>query len=546
MAAEVAAPSRKRPDRVLWEFFARRTLRSATFVSVIFGLIAASKVLGYAAVYPTKAQQVSAGLIMTGQATYKVLLGVPQNITTVAGFAACYSVGVSVLLGGIWAYVVTTKMFRGEETAGRWEVLLSSETTMRDATISAFKGLAVSLGVYFVIATLALMAIGAKSTVNYGAGPALYFGLAVVAGAVMFAAVGAFTSQIMPTRGRAAGLATIIFGLSFLLRAAGDVSGTHWLVDISPLGWVEQLNPLFNSQPIWLVPIVLTTAILVGSTILLAAHRDLGASIIADRDTARPRYALLGSPLGAALRLNGPGNLAWLAGIVAFSAFFGALTHTAIQVFSASQSANQLFEHFTHSLQASSARAFLGVMYLITIVVLMCYSAYAVGTIRSDEAIGLSDNLLVGPLGRVSYLWVRGTLALATIVLASGLGSLATKVSLGSHLYGLTAHDFVLAAVNCLPAAIFTLGVGLFALGVAPRLATVLAYGVAAWSFIIQMLASGLHLNHWLLDTSVFTHIALTPASPPQVEQNWILVLLGLALALAGTYWYNRRDLEGE
>lgn len=247
MSAEIAASSRasrKGHGRVLWQFFARRTMKSATFVSVIFGLIAASKVLGYAAVYPTKADQVSAGSLMAGQATYKVLLGTPQNITTVAGFAAWYCVGVGVLLGGIWAYIVATKMFRGEETAGRWEMLLASETTLSSATASAFKGLAVNLGIYYVIATLSLIAIGARSPVGYGVGAALYFGLAVVAGAVMFAAVGAFTSQIMPTRSGAAGLATVIFGLSFLLRAAGDVSGTHWLVYISPLGWVEQLDPL--------------------------------------------------------------------------------------------------------------------------------------------------------------------------------------------------------------------------------------------------------------------------------------------------------------
>ncbi len=541
-----ASPRRVAPANVLWRFFARRTVKSATFVSVIFGLVAAAKVIGYTKVYPTTSERVSAGLAMANQVTYKALIGMPQRITTLTGFAAWYVVGVGALLGGIWAYLIATKTFRGEETAGRWELLLSSETTMRGATIMALYGLGVSLLVYYVISALALIGVGTEQSVGYSAGAALYFACAATASAVMFTAVGALASQIMPTRARAAGLATVVFGVSFLLRAAGDISGNQWLVNVSPLGWVEQLRPLVNPQPLWLIPIVAFTLLLAAVTIGLAARRDLGASLLADRDTARPKYGLLATPVSAAVRLTGPASLAWLAGITALGAFFAALTNTAVQTITASATAGKLFGRLTGVSQGSSARTFLGVMYLLVILLLMAYAAYAVGSIRSDEADGFTDNLLVAPLSRARFLLGRISLAVVTILATSAVASCAAYLSLGSHTFGLTAHDFVLAMVNCLPAALFTLGVGICALGIAPRLATVIAYGVAVWSFLIQMLASGLHLNHWLLDTSVFTHISLTPAASPNAEANWILVVLGLILAIIGTLLFDRRDLAGE
>jgi hypothetical protein len=88
-----------------------------------------------------------------------------------------------------------------------------------------------------------------------------------------------------------------------------------------------------------------------------------------------------------------------------------------------------------------------------------------------------------------------------------------------------------------------TLGAGAFAYGARPRLAPALAYGLVAWSLLIELLATVV-TNRWL-DTSVLHHIQPVPAAQP----NWTTARLAertaILAALAGTALFSRRDLVG-
>jgi putative exporter of polyketide antibiotics len=93
---------------------------------------------------------------------------------------------------------------------------------------------------------------------------------------------------------------------------------------------------------------------------------------------------------------------------------------------------------------------------------------------------------------------------------------------------------------------LLTVGVGLFMLGLRPRLTSLAAYGVLAWSFLISMVSSGPNLNHWILDTSVLNHVVFAPAADPNWSTNLILVMITAVLGLTGTILFNRRDLQAE
>ncbi len=548
-AATASAPHlqlQRWPRTVIARFVARRTIRSATFVALAFGLFCASKIIGYIKVYPTAAERISAAALLTSNIGFKALFGTPHQVETAAGYGSWYGVTLGVVLGGIWAYLVATRTFRGEEAAGRWELMLAGLTTPRRAAANVLAGLGVGLALFYVLVALALIAIGKAHGVGYSAGAALYFALAATASAIMFTAVGAFVSQLMPTRALAAGLATAIFGISYLVRAAGDITSAHWLVNISPLGWVELLRPLVGPQPIWLIPIALFTLALVSATIWLAGRHDLGASIVADRDSAPPRLFLLRGPLTSAVRFTRGATLSWLAGMAAYLAFFGALTGSAAQLLgTASASTREILDKLSKT-QEVGARSFLGIAFFIFMLIIMAYVASAVASMRSDEANGYLDNFLVRPVSRQYWLWSRLSLIVTTLLAAAILAATAIWLVLGSNHYGITFHDLVSAGLNALPAAVFTLGVAVLAFGVLPRFTSVIAYGVIVWSFIVQLLSSGTNLSHWLLDTSIFTHVAFAPATDPKWSAGWILILLGVLIASIGAFVFNRRDLASE
>ena len=135
-------------------------------------------------------------------------------------------------------------------------------------------------------------------------GPSLYFALAMVATAVMFLAVGAVTSQLAATRRQAASCGAALLGVSYAVRLIADAGvGLHGLIWASPLGWVEELQPLTSPQPLALLPIVAFTAVLAVAAVHLAGNRDVGESIVTDRAHSEAHLGLLFGPTGLAIRL---------------------------------------------------------------------------------------------------------------------------------------------------------------------------------------------------------------------------------------------------
>jgi len=65
-------------------------------------------------------------------------------------------------------------------------------------------------------------------------------------------------------------------------------------------------------------------------------------------------------------------------------------------------------------------------------------------------------------------------------------------------------------------------------------------------AFLVQMVGSAVHLNHWILDVSILQHIALAPAVAPDWQVAWWYAGLGLVLALLAAWRFNRRDLQNE
>jgi ABC-2 type transport system permease protein len=534
------------PQTVIGRFVARRTVATAVFWAAVFGVFVASKSVGFAAAYPSAQQRTALASSFSNNIGISALLGRPHDIGTVVGFTTWNTVGVMAIIGAIWAFLLATKTFRGEEDAGRWELLLAGQTTARRAAANVLLGLAVGLATLYAVAAVIFIIVGRVHTVDFSAGAALFLALVAVSGAAEFMVVGAVASQLMPTRSRAAGLSATVFGICFLVRAMADTTGAHWLLDVTPLGWIEKLQPLTMPQPQWLLPIGGLVLVLGGLTVYLAGQRDLGASIVADKDTARPHTALLRSPLTAAIRLTRAASLGWLAAIGFSALFYGLLTKSAAQALNGSASAQHIFNSLAHAEQVAGATAYLGVIFLIQITIMMAYAASAVGRMREDEAEGYLDNLLVRPVGRLQWLAGRVLLAATVVVLAGLLTSLGAWAGEASQNAGVSFHTLLLAGLNTVAPALLVLGIGVFALGLIPHLSTVVAYGVIAWTFLIEMVSSGLNLNHWILDTSILHHVALAPAANPKWETDAILVGIGVILGIIGAAAFNRRDLEPE
>jgi ABC-2 type transport system permease protein len=534
------------PQTVISRFVARRTFLGATLWALIFGIFVAIKAIGYVKAYPTVMDRAKVAATFSNNVGIKIILGPIHQASTVAGYVAWNTLAIMVIIGSVWAYLLATKMFRGEEDAGRSELFLAGQTTARRVAVNILVGLCSSLVVFYVVMVVLFGLVGKYHNVGINLNSALFLALAIIGGVLVYMMVGALASQLMPTRSRAAGVSTAIFGISYILKAIGDVTSVHWVLWFTPLGWIEKIQPLTKSQPIWLLPVFGLAIGLAVLTVFYAGRRDLGASTFADKDSAKPHNRLLNSAIGMALRLTRTVNLSWLAAIAAMSIIYGSLTKSVSQAFNQSTTTKNLFNKLAHQGHLAGVLAFLGVVFLLQMTVMMCYAASGASAVRREEAGGYLDNLLVRPLSRLRWLLGRLSLILGVIIAGSFIAGAGVWLATINQNLGVSFSSLMQAGANSVIPVLFILGVGIFTFGILPRLTSFLAYGIIAWSFMIDMLSSGININHWILDTSILNHMVFTPAASPNWSANLIMIGIALILGLIGIVGFNKRDLANE
>ncbi len=533
------------PSTVIGRLVARSTWRSAAIWAVIFGIYAASKAIGAADLYPTPAALRAAAQQFASDPGLNALVGRPRYMDTLPGEVQWNILQVMAVLGAIWALLAATKYFRGEEDAGRWELLVSGPTTARKAATNALAGLLASTVLLFAISAALFVAGGADKVVNISPGPMILLAFTVALGCGMFAAIGALMSQLLPSRGRAAGVAAGVLGVSFVLRSWGDITSATWLLNITPLGWLEQISPLTHTDPFWMLPPAVLIVLCAALTVFLAGRRDVGSGVISVSDSSRPHTRMLGSPTMAAARLARVSSLIWVAAFVAVGALYASFANAISSSLQGSSSATQVFQHLVHS-NAAFAEAYLGLAFFILLTLMCVYAATAVGSIRDEEASGRLDNFVVRPVGRTRWLLGRTAIVVGVIVAGGLLGSVGSWIGLGNQIPGISFNTLIQAGINTVVPALFILSAGIFALGVWPRRTIVVAYAVLGWSFLIVLLSSGINLPVWIQDTSLFHHIVFAPAGRPDWRNDAIITAIAVVLGAVGAVVFLRRDLQGE
>jgi ABC-2 type transport system permease protein len=533
------------PRAVVAGLTARRAARSGGLWGYVFGIFVASSALGYAATYKTRTERDHLAATFGTNAAIEALIGPAHQIQTVAGFTAWRSLGVLSIVGAVWGLLAGTRLLRGEEEAGRWEVLLVGHTTRKGAARQALVGLAAGAATLWTVTALVTAVVGRSSKVDIGLGSALYLALALVASAVMFLAVGALASQLSATRRQAATYAGAVLGLSYALRLLADSrAGLGWLRWATPLGWVEMLRPVVSANPLPLIPIFGLILVLVGLTVSLASARDLGASVLPDRSSASAHTRLLSGPLGLAVRLGRPTIAGWMVAIGAFALLIGFIAKAAGNVITSSSSAEKAISRL--GAVGVGPDVFLGVTFLMVALLVSLIGAGQVVETRTEEARGQLDNLLVRPVAR--WRWLAGRLGVASAVLVAAglLAGVSSWLGQASQHSGVPVATLLGAGCNVVPPAICVLGIGFLALGLWPRSTSTVSYGVLAWSFLVDLVGGLAGLNHWLLDTSLFHQMAAAPAQSPNWTTSGVMVAVGVAAGACGVLAFTHRDLQGE
>jgi ABC-2 type transport system permease protein len=494
-------------------------------------LLVLSTAASIESLYPTQADLDKAAQTANENAALIALNAPAYGLDTLGG-QAVFNVGsfgyaVMALMG----MFLVGRHTRADEENGRTE-LLRATVLGRNAPVTGV--LVVAAGAFAVLGgliTLSMLSQGLPTagSVLYGAAMGM-FGL-------LFACITAVTVQLTEHNRAALGLAGVLLGGSYVVRAIGDV-GNGSLSWLSPMGWAQAARP-YAGERWWTLLLLAAAAVLcVGGAFALQGVRDLGGGLVPPRPGPPVASAALVRPDGLALRLQRASLVAWTVGLGLTGVSYGSVGQDVRDLIGD----NNAFEDIIAQGGGNLTDAFFTTSLLMLALIAGGFAISSTLRLRSEETSGRAEPLLATGLGRTR--WVTSYVGVAL----GGSAALMAAAGLGMGLtYGIAVSDLgqvgrlVGAAVGFVPALWLLVGVTLVLFGLAPR-ATTAAWGVLVACFVTGLFGELLDLPSWVVDLSPFQHVPKMPSDGFALTP--ILALTGVAAALivVGVVGFRRRD----
>jgi ABC-2 type transport system permease protein len=475
-----------------------------------------------------------AALLQTNSATI-ALQGPPDALDTFGGRYA-FEIGAFTLsFIALMNILLVGRHTRSEEESGRAELI-------RAAAVGPWATMA-AVGILALLANL-ILGLGVSAVFagdGLDAGRSLLYGSSITLCGLIFAAIALIWVQVFDYSRAATGASLAGVGVAFAIRAVGDVRG-DWLSVLSPLGWVQSVNP-FGDPVGWPYAVsVAAIALAVTTAIALAARRDVGAGLIAQRPGPAGASASLAAPIGFAWRLQKSTLTWWTIGIAFLGAVYGSVVSTIDDFVEENESMRDMLEGL--GMSGDELRA--GFITVILSMAALIATGGIIQTLlrpRTEETEGRAEPLLSTALSRRSWLTSHVVLA-----------ALAAPVFMAAAAMALTAADALvvgeitdpggtlLAALARVPALWSVGGLGVLLYGLAHRL----GYGVwvvFASVLVIFLFGDLLQLPDVVMNLSPLGHVTHLPGG----DQSWppivALSLIGAVGAAAGVALFERRDL---
>ncbi|MFE7167775.1 ABC transporter permease [Streptomyces sp. NPDC057616] len=510
----------------------RERVRIALWVVAVplLVLLTAASVKG---LYPTQHDLDVAARGSEGNAAAIAFNGPALALDTMGGEVAFQTGTIGLVVVALMSIFMVGRQTRGEEEAGRAE-LVRALPTGRHAGVAA--ALIVVAGMNTAVAaavTLGLLALGLPATGS------LFFGVSFLALGLVFAAFTTVAAQVSENTRVVHGCTGAVLGLAFVLRAVGDIGdgAASWF---SPIGWVQKTRP-FAGERWW--PLVLAAGGAAAALALasaLATRRDLGAGLVPPRPGPSRATPRLGRPLGLALRLQRGSLIGWSSAVFLAGIAYGWVADDVQDLVGDNDTMRKVIASFGGT---SITDAYLTRSLLTVALVGAGFAVQSALRPRGEETALRADPVLATPVSRLR--WAGSHLAVAVVgsVVVLGAAGLGTGLT-----YALVSHDagqilrLLGAALVYAPALWVLAGVATALTGLVPR-AVGAAWAVLGLCLVAGVLGDVLGLPGWLLDLSPFQHLPQLPAGNWTTGAPTAVTAIAVALVATGLGTLRHRDV---
>ncbi len=240
----------------------------------------------------------------------RILFGRPVGLEDPGGFTVWRTGTPLAVVIAVWAMLAVIRITRGDEEAGRWDILAAGRYRLSRLVGLHLAVVAAGTVLVGVAVTVAMVTAGADP-----AGAVLYGAVLALIG-MGAAAWGALAGQLAGDRRRAATLAAAGIGAGLLARMVADGVDTFaWLHWVTPFGLLGLTEPFTANRTAPLAVLASAAAVFAFLALVAGRRRDLGDGLVVSRASYRAWTVLLRSvPRFAARRSLGPVT-AWGIGI---------------------------------------------------------------------------------------------------------------------------------------------------------------------------------------------------------------------------------------
>ena len=514
---------------------AGRTERIPAGVSVlVVPILLAATAGALAPLYPDRASRLELAAGAGSNAVFRVLLGPLQDVSGI-GVLAVWRVGLPALLVvAILAAAAVSRNLRSAEASGRMELVRSAAVAPAAPIAAAVTVGATATTLTAVLTTVVSAAVGVPVVVALGVGLQVFCAGAVGIG------VAVVLDQLVTTGRTAIAASAGVLVVAFLVRGIGDTAdGWSWVAWLSPLGWVERIDPIGSPSVVGVAACLALIVVGVGTATAIARRRDLGAGLIRPRPgPGRARWPV-SLPAVTVVTL-GPSLRPWLGGAFAYCILVGLLLGSVDSLVGSGGTAS-LVEKLGGrvDLTAALVNTVLGIVGVVA----SAAALSLIGAMRADDREGRGEILLATAVSRTRRYWTTTTLAVVATVAVPVLAACGMTVGrLITSADGPSLGAMLVAAMVGVPASLAVAAVGVGAYGVGPRWASIGWVAVVA-DLLLGPLGTLIGAPGWLRDLAPHTHLAAAVGQPVPGVPVVICLVVAIALASVGAVGLRRRDL---
>jgi ABC-2 type transport system permease protein len=517
----------------LTRFILRRDrIRILIWIVAIVAL-AALTTLGIEGLFPTQAALDQTAVATAHNAAMIAFNGAPQGLNTVGGQVAFQFGAMGMVLVALMSIFMVGRLTRGEEEAGRLEVVRSLPVGIHANTLAAALTVAAMNLIVGVLTAAVLIAQGLP------AAGSVTFGFSLILVGLVFGGVALLVAQITESTRVVYGAAGAVLGAAYLLRAVGDI-GDGTVSWFSPIGVAQKARPFADERWWPLLLLAAVTVLLVVAASALTVRRDLGAGLLAPRPGPPTAAPSLGHPLGLAFRLQRGSLLGWGAVVLVTGIGYGWIGPS-VDTFIGQNKA--LAEMLAGGGGGNLTDLYFASSFRLMALIATGFAIQSALRVRSEETSMRADLVLATVVSRRRFAASHLAMACAGSVILLAVAGLAAGLTYGLAGGGMqSVPRLFMAALVYAPAMWIMVGFAIALDGLVPRWVGV-SWAILVACVVVGFLGSVLGLPSWLQDLSPFEQVPQLPAASLTLLPLVVMSAVAAGLTLIGLTGLRRRDI---